>query len=54
MELIPKMSLSMSLYLLNNFEIQKHDKKEPKFYGMYSYDHQPDIPNDMTYVINPN
>ena len=41
----------MSLHALNNFELQRYYKNEPKFNGFYSKNNLPQI-KDKTYAIN--
>ena len=37
---------------LTNFEIQKYNRDEPRFNGVYSRDNLPDKIKDGTYLIN--
>ena len=37
---------------MTNFEIQKYDQNEPRFYGIYSRDHLHNKIKDGAYVIN--
>ena len=41
----------MPLHALNNFELQRYYKNEPKFNGFYSKNNLPQI-KDKTYAIN--